>query len=146
MWAEAATWIAKFPDVVLTGLDADGYPFSIRQSGSAYDARTGTLRVAPPDALRPAAGPANLLAHRHDESLRILGSIQIRGTLDRRDGDWVFVSSAFTPPPRFGTWALSRRMRATARRYLAKRGLDTPAVNWAAIAEIWEHVRARQST
>lgn len=144
MWAEAAKWLAKYPEVVVTALDADGYPVSVRQSGSRYDPGTGELPVALPDALRPASGAANLLCHKHDESLQNLSSIQIRGTLDRRDDEWVFVSSAFTPPPRFALWHLSKRMRVSARRYLAKRQLAAPEVNWAAIAEIWREVRAGQ--
>lgn len=144
MWAEAAKWVAKYPEVVVTALDVDGYPVSIRQSGSSYDARTGELPVALPDELRLAAGAANLLGHQHNETLSKLSAIHIRGTIDRRDGGWVFVSSAFTPPPRFPLWNLSKRMRVSAQRYLSNRQMAAPEVNWAAIVEIWKEVRARQ--
>lgn len=144
VWTEAAKWLARYPDVVVTALDTDGYPVSIRQNGSRYDARTGEFPVDLPDELRPAAGLANLLCHKHDELLWDLSAIHIKGSLDHRDGDWVFTSSAFTPPPRLELWHLAKRMRAAARRYLSKRQLEAPAVNWSAISEIWKEVAARQ--
>ena len=54
MWAEAAKWLAKFDEAVLTGLDADGYPISIRTNPRTYDATTGRLPVSPPSALQVA--------------------------------------------------------------------------------------------
>ena len=30
MWAEAAKWLGKFDETVMTALDANGYPVSIR--------------------------------------------------------------------------------------------------------------------
>jgi hypothetical protein len=146
MWAEAAKWLAKYPEVVVTALDVDGYPFSVRQSASHYDAATGELPVVPPETFRPTGGPANLLCHSHDESLWNLSAIQIKGTLDRRADDWVFVILAFTPPSRFALWDLMKRMRAASRSYLARRQLAVPEVDWVAIEEIWKHVRASQQT
>lgn len=145
VWAEAAKWLAKYPEVVVTALDVAGYPFSVRRSTAAYDATTGELPVELPGNLRPAGGAANLLCHYHDEKLWHLSSIQIKGTLDRRGGNWVFVSSAFTPPPRLALWQLSKRSRAAGRRYLAKRGLTAPEVNWAAVEDIWKEVQAQRS-
>ena len=67
MWAEAAKWLNKFDEAVLTVLDSDGYPGSVRVDPRAYDAATGELPSAVPDALRAVEGPANLLCHYHDE-------------------------------------------------------------------------------
>ena len=36
MWAEAAKWLGKFDETVLTGLDVDGYPVSIRVDPRNY--------------------------------------------------------------------------------------------------------------
>jgi len=73
--------------------------------------------------------------------------MQIKGRLERRAGDWVFVSTAFTPPS--GTfitfWHFRKNGRAAARRYLDKRGLTAPVVNWGAIEELWRRARNGQS-
>ena len=69
MWAEAAKWLNKFPEAVLTGIDHDGYPVSVRVPTGAYDSATGELPVSLPDAVDGAEGPANLLCHSHDEKL-----------------------------------------------------------------------------
>lgn len=136
MWTEAAKWLAKYPDVVVTALDEDGYPVSVRQATSAYDAATGELPVALAETLKPAPGPAGLLCHSHDEKLWNQTAIAIKGTLEHRGDDWVFVSTAFTPPPRLAPVQMLKRVRASTDRYLARRGLQPPVVNWAAIAEI----------
>jgi hypothetical protein len=146
VWAETAKWLAKYPEAVVTALDVNGYPFSVRQSTSSYNARTGELPVELPETLRPTSGPANLLCHKHDEALWNLSSIQIAGVLDRGYNGWVFVSSAFTPPSRLALLQLSRRSRATSRRYLAKRRLEAPKVNWVAVKQVWKEVRAQQQT
>ena len=50
MWADAAKWLAEFPEAVVTAVDADGYPVSVRQSAPRYDPATGRLPVVwPPD-------------------------------------------------------------------------------------------------
>ena len=43
MWAEAAKWLGKFDSAVLTGVDADGYPVSVRVPPGGYHPTTGTL-------------------------------------------------------------------------------------------------------
>ena len=69
MWAEAAKWLNKSPEAVLTGIDNDGYPVSVRVPTGPYDSATGELPVSLPDAVDGAEGPANLLCHSHDEKL-----------------------------------------------------------------------------
>ena len=93
MWDEAAKWLNKFDEVVLTVLDTDGYPASVRADSHAYDPATGELPAAVPDALRVVEGPASLLCHCHDEKLWKLNAIQVKGRLENRDGAWVFVST-----------------------------------------------------
>jgi hypothetical protein len=144
MWAEAAKWLAKFPDVVVTALDEDGYPISVREATSAYDAAIGELPVRLAETLRPTEGPAGLLCHRHDEKLWNQSAIQVKGSLLRREDDWLFVSSAFTPPSRLAAVQTIKRVRASSDRYLAKRGLEPPVVNWTSVADIWRRARSAQ--
>ena len=44
MWAEAARWLGKFNKAVLTTLDADGYPVSVRLNTHGYVAATESCR------------------------------------------------------------------------------------------------------
>ena len=142
MWDEVAKAIAGYPGAVLNALDADGNPFSVRQREVRYDPVSGRLPVVLPESLRPVEGRASLLCHRHDEAMAGMSSIQVRGSLARQDGAWVFVSSAFTPPPRWVLWDLAKRMRAASRAYLADRRAEPPEINWGTIRDIWGEVRA----
>ena len=140
-WAEAAKCLAKYPDVVVTACDVDGYPISMRQATSAYDAVTGEMPVPLAEALRPAPGPAGLLCHSHNEKLRNQTTLTVKGRLERREDNWVFVSTAFTPPSLLAILQMFKRTRASTNRYLAHRKLEPPQINWAAIAEAWRRVK-----
>ena len=142
MWSEAAKWLNKFDDAVLTMLDADGYPISARVDPGGYDAGTGELAVAVPDALRAVAGPANLLAHYHDEKLWGLQMIAIRGNVVERDHQWTFRSTRFDPPSRLAVFAFIKNARSSAAKYLERRGLSRPDVNWSAIKQIQNRVKS----
>lgn len=147
MWSEAAKWLAKFPEAVVTVLDVDGYPVSVRETARGYDAATGELPIRMPQTLRAAEGPANLMCHYHDEKLWNLRAIQIKGRLEQRSGDWVFVSTAFTPPASGqlrSLWRLAKQLRTSADNYLRRRGIERPQVNWVAIKILQR--RAREST
>jgi hypothetical protein len=136
MWHLAAESISRFPEVVLTALSFDGYPVSVRQRSPRYDAETGEMRVRIPASVALVPGPANVLAHYHDENLSNLTMIQIKGRVERRSNHWVFISMAFTPPPQGGLksrWLMAKAMRRTSRRYLDTRELKRPEVNWAVI-------------
>ena len=141
MWAEAAKWINKFPEAVVTVTDTDGYPASVRVSSSGYDANTGEIAVPVPAALTPVAGPASLMCHSHDEKLWKLQFIAVRGKLESRDGAWVFRSERFDPPPKLGVMSFVRNLRRSAQKYLDKRGLTRPQVNWAAIKEVQRRIK-----
>lgn len=136
MWAEAAKWLGKFDEAVLTVLDADCYPVSIRVDALTYGAATGKLPAALPDVLRAVEGPANLLCHYHDEKMWKLKAIQVRGRLEKRNGEWDFVSTSFKAPPKLALLSFLKDIRTSAQKYLDKRGLERPEVNWAAVKEI----------
>lgn len=144
MWTEAAQWLGKFDEAVLTALDADGYPVSIRIDPRNYDATTGTLPATFPSALRATAGPANLMSHSHDEKMWHLNAIQIKGRLESRDGGWVFQSTNFDAPSKLAFIQFLANTRTGGQKYLDKRGLPHPAINWAAIKEIQRRGSARR--
>ncbi|KGI69427.1 hypothetical protein MJO55_20595 [Mycolicibacterium rufum] len=145
MWAEAAKRLSRFPEAVLTALDADGYPTSVRVPTRHYDAGSGELYVKMPDRSRVAESPANLLCHSHDEKLWRLDSTHVRGRLERRDDEWVFVSESFMPPSRLQIVAFLRGTGTSAQKYLDRRGLARPTVNWAAVKEVRQRAK-RQRT
>ncbi len=147
MWAEAAKWLARFPDAVLTAVDPAGYPVSVRQTAPRYDPATGKFPVVWPPDLPVAEGPATVLCHHHDEKLWNLKQIQIKGRLERHADQWVFTITEFRPPPRSQLatlWRLAHDMRVAERRYLDRRGLEMPAVNWEALHALRRRVRNRQ--
>jgi hypothetical protein len=143
VWAEAAKWLNKFDGAVLTVLDADGYPVSVRVDSRTYDPTTGSLQAVLPDALGAVAGPANLLAHYHDKKLWKLNMIAIKGRLERRDAGWVFQSTKFDPPSRLAFVHFLSSTGAAAQKYLDTRGLTRPEVNWAAVKELKRRAKQR---
>lgn len=136
MWGEAAKWLNKFDDAVLTVIDADGYPASVRVQSRGYDGSTGELRATLPDAVRAVEGPANLLCHSHDEKMWNLQMLTVKGRLENRDGSWVFCSEGFEAPSKLAVVNFIKNARNSAQKYLDKRGLNRPEVNWAAVKEI----------
>ena len=131
MWPEITKGLALFPDAVLTALDAEGYPLSMRcQPREDTDARV--LRVPGGVDMRP--GPASLLCHYHDENLWKLRAFLVRGRIEPADDGWVFHPEKFIPGGGMGGPLGDLRAvveaRRTARRYLAKRGLPRPVIPW----------------
>ncbi len=140
MWTEAAKWLGKFDEAVLTVLDADGYPVSVRVDTRTYDAATGQLPAALPDVLRAVESPANLLCHYHDEKMWKLKAIQVKGRLEMRNGGWQFVSTSFKAPPKLALLSFLKGTGTAAQKYLDKRSLKRPEVNWVAVEEIKRRV------
>ena len=136
MWSEAAKRLADYYEVVVTALDAAGYPVSIRQAAPRYGPATGEFAIQWPSGLAVTEGPATLLCHSHDEKLWNIRQLQIKGRLECRAGQWVFVSTDFRPPPasQLGIFMrLARDMHKSGKRYLDRRGLEKPTVNWEAL-------------
>jgi hypothetical protein len=132
MWPELVRRLPRFSSAVLTGLDASGHPVSVRCHPTP-DQQAQVLRVAVPDGLGLAPGPAGLLCHQHDEHLWRLNSFLVRGELGRDDRGWVFrprqLVRGMSPTP-VGNLRLMRNGRRTAKRYLAVRGLPRPTIPW----------------
>ena len=144
MSAEAAKWLGKFDEAVLTVLDADGYPLSVRVDTRTYNAETGRLPAALPDTLRAAEGPAGLLCHYHDEKMWKLKAIQVKGRLEKRNGEWDFVTTSFTPPSKLALFAFLKGTGTAAQKYLDRRGLKRPEVNWDSVNEIKRRVSEKR--
>jgi hypothetical protein len=138
-WKEAAKWVGRFPEGVITGVGPDGYPVSVRQLTSSYDPSTGELPLVVPESLGLKEGKGCFICHFHNEKMWDLRAILLKGEIVRREGQLRFVTKSFTPPSEL---RLIGDMRKSMNRYLEKRGLPRPSVNWTSIARIWK--RARQ--
>jgi hypothetical protein len=118
---------------VLTGIDAEGYPYSVRNRPH-MDPFESILLMRLPAGIPIRPGPASLLCHSHDEYLWNLKSFLVRGALAREDGTWIFrpgrfISGAGIGGP-MGMVRFVTGSRMNARRYLQKRGLPRPRIPW----------------
>jgi hypothetical protein len=139
--------LEAFPDAVLTGLDAAGFPFSLRCTPQP-DHRQQLLQAPIPPGIDILPGPAGLLCHRHNERLWGLKNFVLLGHLELQGTDWFFHPARFIPGNGFGGLLGDIRLifkaRATARRYLEKRGLTRPEIPWAAIKALQAEARGEK--
>jgi pyridoxamine 5'-phosphate oxidase-like protein len=130
---EIAKYLPGFPTAVLNGLDAEGYPYSVR-CRSVPDRSAGVPKLALPTGIAIEPGPASLLCHSHDERLWDLKSFLVRGRLEQPENGRTFVSERFVPGGGIGgplgTAKAVIGMRRTATRYLKKRSLARPPIPW----------------
>ncbi|MDQ4075219.1 MAG: hypothetical protein M3220_03115 [Chloroflexota bacterium] len=133
MWYEIEKHLPHFETAVLTGVDALGYPVSIRCHPRA-DARARKVHVRVPKGVEIQPGPAGLLCHRHDERLWKLKSFIVRGVLERDSKGWFLRPQQFVPGMGIGgpmSWVrFVRNGRQTAKHYLEARGLPRPQIPW----------------
>ncbi len=139
MWAEVTRHLPQFESAVLTGVDLDGYPFSVR-CRPEINAASQTLHIDPPPGVNLSPGPASLLCHSFDAKLWNLRSLVVRGRLERAAERWVFHPVQFIPGsgmrgPLDQLITLSECRRAAAK-YLAARNLPRAAVPWEEIAQL----------
>ncbi len=144
MWGEIVNHLPSFESAVLTGLDVEGYPYSMRCKPWA-DASERVLKMQLPAYASVQAGPACLLCHSHDENLWNLRSFLVRGTLALEGSEWTFepiryVSGAGVEGLR-GMVNFVTGSRRNTKRYLKKRGLSRPPIPWKAINEIKAQVQ-----
>ena len=138
MWAEAAKWPCKFDEAVLTALDTDGYPVSVR----VEPAPTTALWVNCRDAAGCAAcrrGSSELavpLSRRKDVEVK---AIQVRGRLEKRDGGWDFVSTSFEAPSKLALLSFLKGIGPLPRNTSTSVG-RSPEVNWVTVNEIKRRV------
>lgn len=139
MWDELARGAARFPDAVLTGLDALGRPTSVR-GVPVLDAVGRVVRFARAPAVELADGPASLLCHSHDAQLWHLRSFVARGTVAAVGDDWVFTPTAYVAGTGLsgplGDLRAFVAARGRAGRYLARRGLPRPVIPWSRFRQL----------
>lgn len=133
MWNELVKNLANYSSAVITGVDSEGYPYSVRCNPQVDHARRVLLVQIHPEAMIQ-AGPAGLLCHSHDEFLWNIKNFIVHGTLEQSENSWIFHPIQFVPgagdnsPLAMITYILNAR-RATSK-YLKKRGLSRPTVPW----------------
>lgn len=126
-----AAQLASLPTAVLTGRDASGAPVLARTRPRPTP--EGYLVEVPADCpVEP--GPAGLLVHRHDEHLDHMYNALVRGVLCPTPDGWLLVPTTVIEPmgsggPKDALRVLRQAKRATDR-YLTRRGLERPKVEW----------------
>jgi hypothetical protein len=140
MWDELRTYSAQFRSAVLTGLDAAGYPYSVR-CRPTLDEASQIVRIAPVPGALLEPGRAGLLYHQHDEQLWSLKSFLLRGRLELGAQEWFFhpeqliYGGGLRHPLRDATVLF--QMRRAAKAYLNKRGLTRPRIPWEEIKALY---------
>jgi hypothetical protein len=148
MWDEIMEHLPDFQSAVLTGVDTEGYPFSVRcwpyPDPTGVEVLRVQLRADTP--IRP--GSASLLCHKHDENLWNLRSFLVRGVLGRDERGWRLEPLRFIPGAGIGGLPAMARFfigsRRNARRYLKKRGLARPRIPWDEINAVKKQVISSQ--
>jgi hypothetical protein len=136
-----ARYLHMFHDAVLTGIDARGYPVSIRCKPE-LDETEQVLRVQLPPGIQIEAGQANILCHSHDEKLQHhhLKSFALQGTLERQGDSWHFHIQRLLPGMNMagapGPIATITNTRRTMKQILQKRGLQQPEIPWEQFKEL----------
>lgn len=141
MWPDILKYLPEFPSAVLTAFDSDGRPFSLRcQPLPDLDFRV--LRIDIPSRSNIQKGKACMLFHKHDENLWNLKSFVVQGSIYRDESGWLLQPERFIPGMGIGgvksylSFVINGR-RNTAR-YLKKRGLKRPKVDWDELAQMME--------
>ncbi|HEX2619207.1 MAG TPA: hypothetical protein VHL11_03640 [Phototrophicaceae bacterium] len=145
MWDKVIDSLPQYPSAVLTGLNPEGYPFSLRCTPQ-LDSDRQALRLALPNHLPLCPGPAGLLFHYHDEQLWNLKNFVLRGRLEQTDAGWLFYPTQYiegaTGRPT-SLFRLIRDGRRAAKQYLTKRQLPRPRVPWTQLKEIYSRAQQR---
>jgi hypothetical protein len=160
MWNEKlGRLIGTYPDGVLSIVDGNGYPFSIRCQVRADAVRHHILIIDPPALAQCWRGPANLLFHEHDRRLERLRQLMVVGQLVDEGGVLTLVVEKFltangrndsdqmphasSPIHMFKFFLIGWR---NARRYLAKRGKPWPPTPYNEIARLIADGEKKETT
>lgn len=142
-FAKLVTELATYPSAVLTGRDAEGYPYSVRCRPQP-DAATQTLLLVG-GAAPLADGVASLLCHAHDDHLASQRSVLARGRVAREGANWRFTPQQVIPGINQSPLAVMRffmHARGVAAAYLAKRKLPRPVIPWDDIIRVKHEAQA----
>lgn len=145
MWPEIVKYLPEFPSAVLTAYDSDNRPFSLRCRPQP-DLNFQVLRIDIPPGLNLQEEKACMLFHKHDENLWNLKSFVVQGSIYRDESGWFLQPERFIPGMGIGgvrsylSFVVNGR-RNTAR-YLKKRGLKRPKVDWNELAQMMSQANA----
>jgi hypothetical protein len=146
MWKLLTKYLKSFSSAVITGIDAEGYPFSARCIPQLDQTRRALWVEFPPGApVQP--GPAGLLCHSHDERLWKLRSFLVNGRLEKNEDGWLFFPLRFIAGEglhgRLSLLVTLFHARRNTRRYLTKRGLSRPKIPWKEINRLRTEAKYR---
>lgn len=144
MWEQTVQDLGNYSTAVVTGIDAAGYPYSVRCRPQP-DSEQQVLRVDIPESAGIVPGPASLLAHDYNDQLWQQTSFMVRGTLERTSDGWILRPMTFIPGFSKNPIAMLRMLIVARRQtnaYLAKRGLPRPKVAWDEVKQLWAEVEA----
>ncbi|MEU6376674.1 pyridoxamine 5'-phosphate oxidase family protein [Streptomyces sp. NPDC046909] len=139
-----ALQLSRYPTAVLAARDESGAPVLAR---TLTTPAPGGFAVCPPDDHAVVPGPASLLVHRHDERINHMQNALVRGELRQTGDGWLLVPDKVLEP--MGSGRLSdavQVLRSTQRatdRYLRRRDLPRPKVEWDRFREIARSARRR---
>ncbi len=133
MWDKLLKKLSAFSSAVLSGVDAGGYPYSVRVTPQP-DATRQVLRVQLPPEMPIQPGPAGLLCHSHDEQLWNMKSFVVHGQLEQQPAGWEFKPLRLIPGQGMdgflGDMRTLNACRRAAQKYLEKHHLARPKVHW----------------
>ena len=132
MWDEIVKQLQEYENAVLTIVNEDGYPFSIRCTPTP-DSENQVLRLDLPNIESIKQGRAGLLWHKHNEQIFDMSSFGVRGSLQRDEKGWYVLPERHIPGAGLAITDLLNMVRdgrRTAKKYLAKRGLPRPKIPW----------------
>lgn len=144
MWDEIVNNLSNFSSAVLNGIDANGYPFSMRCKPQLDEARQALL-IDNAGGVPIQPGAAGLLCHSHNEQLWDLKAFLLLGALEATPGGWLFRPEKFLPGQGMGGFAGQmrqlRKSQAETKNYLEKRRLPRPKVRWDEIDELKAEIK-----
>ncbi len=143
MWDELTGLLAEYESSVITGVDINGYPVSLR-CNPRVDVDAKVLRYDLPENLGIQPGPASLLCHKHDEWLFNMTSFGVRGVLERDGDSWLLHPKRIIPGAGLGPMDLLnlvRNGRKNTKRYLERRGLARPKIPWDEVKAAYKDVK-----
>ena len=137
-------YLRSFRDAVLTGVDAQGYPVSVR-CHPLLDETEQVLRVRLPTDIQMMPGSAELLCHSHDEKLWNLKSFALQGTLEHQEDISLFHVQRFLPGMNMagapGPLTTLMHARRTMKQILRKRDLPQPSIPWDQLKQLADPVK-----
>jgi hypothetical protein len=144
-YSQVLRHMRAYDSAVLSWVADDGFPRAARTSLTPVpDGQAFAVELPGDEPVRE--GPAGLLCHKHDEKLWKLSSFVATGELTSEAGQWRMTPTGFIPGAASTPAAVIRTVRgcrASAARYLERRGLSRPQVPWQAYHRIADSVREK---